>query len=340
MYVLAVGGGVEITGTASSSATTQSVNAIHQGSMAQHAGDTRIPATLFGMHTMGLVDPLPIPFGAQAKSTATAWPYLERAPGVFDWSGEDAAVAAAKANRVDPPFYSTDGIPSWATTNIRTCKTHFSGGALLCSAMMKKIGDWDAFVTAFVTRYKGSMIYELWNEPETNHFSGSVKEMVTITNHEHDIIRRIDPTAIIIAPSGDAAYLDRFFAAGGTRDVDVVSYHEYNSTPEDVADMVTSVRAVTAKYGLSRNPLWDTEGGWGPIPYVKGKVDDYPGYVARRYLLEWSLGTDRYYWYAWNNDRFGTLTNWRQYTQSRRHRVSGNFQMDGGSNNGLSLYTE
>jgi hypothetical protein len=31
--------------------------------------------------------------------------------------------------------------------------------------------------------------------------------------------------------------------------------------------------------------------------------------MSRRYLVEWSLGTDRYYWYVWNADRFGTLAN-------------------------------
>jgi hypothetical protein len=272
------------------------------------ASEVVIPATLFGMHTMGFVYPLPIPFGAQAKSTGTAWPYLEPARGVFDWSTEDVAVAAAAANNVAPPFYSSDGIPSWATTDTKTCTSHFAGGALLCSAMMKDIRDWDEFVSAFVKRYKGKMIYELWNEPNTNNFSGTVYDMVKITKHEHDIIRQDDPAAMIIAPSADARYLDRFFAAGGTRDVDIIAYHEYNSEPEDIIRTISRVRGVMAKYGLANKPLWDTEGGWASVPYVNGKVDDYPGYVARRYLIEWSRGVDRFYWYAWNNERFGTLS--------------------------------
>ncbi|MGA8616391.1 MAG: cellulase family glycosylhydrolase [Xanthobacteraceae bacterium] len=308
--VIAACGGVVATGIARRSSTAPGANAIAAALMGPHGVRERpIPATLFGMHTMGLVDRLPIPFGAQAKSTGTAWPYIETARGIYDWSTEDAAVAVATANRVAPPFHSSDGIPSWATTDTTTCKRNFSSGALLCSAMMKNIDDWNAFITAFIKRYKGRMIYELWNEPDTNNFLGTVNDMVTISNREHDIIRRIDPTALIIAPSGGAPYLDRFFAAGGTRDVDVVPYHEYNSTPEDVIGTISSIRRVMAKYGLSDKPVWDTEGGWGPIPYVKSGVDDFPGYVARRYLVEWSLGTERLYWYAWNSDRFGTLAN-------------------------------
>ncbi len=297
-----------MTGTGGRPAAMQRADTAGPWAGGRKAGEALIPATLFGMHTMGVVYPLPIPFGAQAKSTGTAWPYLEPERGAFDWRNEDAAVAAAAANHVAPPFYSSDGIPSWATTDPMTCKSHFTGGALLCSAMMNDIGDWDEFISAFVRRYKGKMIYELWNEPNTNNFTGPVRDMVEIANHEHGIIRRHDPGAIIIAPSADARYLDRFFAAGGTRDVDIVPYHEYNSTPEDIIGTISLVSAVMARRGLSNKPLWDTEGGWAPVPYATGKVDDYPGYVARRYLIEWSFGVDRFYWYAWNNERFGTLS--------------------------------
>jgi hypothetical protein len=88
--------------------------------------------------------------------------------------------------------------------------------------MMQMMRDWDAFVTPFVARCKGRMIYELWNEADANHFSGLVTDMVTITSHE----RRIDPTAIILALSGGSAHLDRFFTAWVGATFDVVSYRE------------------------------------------------------------------------------------------------------------------
>jgi hypothetical protein len=303
-----IGGDMRAIGAAKSLASP-SRNITQNQVLRPHQPDTPIPATLFGMHTMGVVRSLPIPYGAQAKSTGTAWPYLEPKRGVFDWDPEDTAVDVAEDNHVAPPFYSTDGIPPWATTDKKTCEPHLPGGPLLCSAMMKRIKDWNTFIAALVRRYKSRIMYEMWDEPNTRDFSGTVSDMVKIINHEHNIIRRIDPRAVIISPSGDAEYMDRFFADGGTRDVDIVSYHEYDSMPEDAIATIHAVRAVMAKYKIFDKPLWDTEGGWGPIPYVKGKIDDYPGYVARRYLIEWSAGADRLYWYAWDNQKFGTLSN-------------------------------
>ena len=217
--VIAACGGVVATGIARRSSTAPGANAIAAALMGPHGVRERpIPATLFGMHTMGLVDRLPIPFGAQAKARPEPHGRISKLrEAITDWSTEDAAVAVATANRVAPPFHSSDGIPSWATTDTTTCKRNFSSGALLCSAMMKNIDDWNAFITAFIKRYKGRMIYELWNEPDTNNFLGTVNDMVTISNREHDIRRRIDPTALIIAPSRRCPLpkIDFFRSPGG-----------------------------------------------------------------------------------------------------------------------------
>jgi hypothetical protein len=32
-----------------------------------------------------------------------------------------------------------------------------------------------------------------------------------------------------------------------------------------------------------------------------------PGFLARDFLLQWSTGVSRFYWYAWNNVSWGTL---------------------------------
>ena len=136
--------------------------------------------------------------------------------------------------------------------------------------MITDISEWDKFITALVTRYKGKLIYELWNEPEDkNSWTGSVGDMVILTSHMYNIIRSIDPGALIIAPSGSATYMDLYYAAGGVRTVDVVSVHGYpDPRSNDVAETIggflsVPMKAVMAKYGLSQKPLWDTEGSWG-----------------------------------------------------------------------------
>ena len=45
------------------------------------------------------------------------------------------------------------------------------------------------------------MIYKLWDEPDASSFTGTITDMVTLTTHEFNIIRSIDPGALFLAPS-------------------------------------------------------------------------------------------------------------------------------------------
>ena len=174
--------------------------------------------------------------------------------------------------------------------------------------MVTDIRDWDAFITALATRYKGKLIYELWNEPDTKHWTGTVADMVLLTSHMFKIIRSIDPEAVIISPSGEAPYMDKFYAVGGVRTVDVVSLHGYpdpkNAVPETIGGFLSvPMKAVMAKYGLSQKPLWDTEGSWGDTnSSAITDPDLQAAFVARDYLLHWSNGIHRFYWYTWDGE--------------------------------------
>jgi hypothetical protein len=174
--------------------------------------------------------------------------------------------------------------------------------------MVANIQDWDDFITAVATRYKGKLIYELWNEPNnTPSFTGTVANMVTLTTDEYNIIRSIDPGALILAPSptaGGASWMDQYFGSGGPTGVDVVTFHTYHSAPELKVNDINNMRKVMAKYNLSSKPLWDTESSWGTFSLTP---DQQVGYVARDYLMQWSEGVSRYYWYGWDTAIWGTL---------------------------------
>src|SRR5260370_32115355 len=64
------------------------------------------------------------------------------------------------------------------------------------------------------------------------------------------------------------------------------------------------------RYGLSAKPLWDTENSWG---YQNSDAitdpDQRAAFVSRNYLLHWSVGFARTYWYAWDNLNIGTMWN-------------------------------
>src|SRR4029077_5194757 len=143
-------------------------------------------------------------------------------------------------------MYAASGIPAWAAADVSTCSVPFVGAPPKCSGMVRNIRDWDDFVAALVTRYKGKITaYELWNEPnDSDSFAGTVADMVTLTRHFHDVVRALDTNAILISPSytvGTA--LDTYFAAGGTRDVDVVGFH---ASPDSRGDPELIVRSWTS----------------------------------------------------------------------------------------------
>jgi hypothetical protein len=87
---------------------------------------------------------------------------------------------------------------------------------------------------------------------------------------------------------------------------DAVAFHGYLSAPEDVLGMVAAVKSSMLPQGAAGKPIWDTEGSWG-LDSNFTDPSHPPGFLARDFLLEWSSGVSRFYWYAWNNSIWGTL---------------------------------
>ena len=297
--------------TESSSPPQAAIRKLSLSIVAAASGGNALPSIFFGMHIMDpyVTNPWPnVSVNALGKGARTLWPYVETSRGVFDWSRLDAYVALSEAHGVKM-MEAAEAVPKWAVADVSTCHVPFAGAPPRCSGMVSNIQDWDDFVTALVTRYKGKITaYELWNEPN-NFFSGTTADMVTLTQHFHDKVRALDPTALIISPSytvGKA--LDAYFAAGGTRDVDVVGFHASPDSRGDaeliVRSWTSSVRAVMAKYGLATKPLWNTEASWG-----SGITDPdrQAAFIARYHLLSWFRQIGRTYWYAWDNSKLGTL---------------------------------
>ena len=271
-----------------------------------------IPSSFFGMHIIDASNWPTVPVGALGKG-AFSWGYLEPVRGQLDWARLDAYVNEAQSHGVSV-MYSNSGVPKWAASNTSSC--HQNAYGTYCSSAVVNVQDWDNFITDLVTRYKGRIqVYELWNEPQ-QYFTGTMAQLVTLTQNEYNIIRSIDPQAIILSPSIVSygyPYLDSYFGAGGPRNINAVSMHTYPDPNNDIAETITTsmtagVRTVEAKYGISGKPLWDTEGSWGNAQ--SGAITDptlRAAFMARAHLLHWSTGIARFYWYAWDDPHWGTL---------------------------------
>jgi hypothetical protein len=273
------------------------------------AGLSPVPPSFFGITVNSSVTkwPVPVAFGTAGKTASgsttggTYWAALEPSNGTFDWTPMDNLVAAAEAAGATTVMYTFFETPQWASSDpSQTCSATQKAGIYGCAAPPKSMGDWDSFVAALVTRYKGQVrYYELWNEPNVpTEFSGTVQQMVGMAQHAYGIIKSIDPAATVLAPGVSVAgvepyssgcpssqcWLAEYLQAGGGQYADGVAFHGKTCLSDQpvcvqegiacptteleacagtaLMSQVDDVRAIMATHGLSGKPLVDTEGGY------------------------------------------------------------------------------
>ena len=104
---------------------------------------------------------------------------------------------------------------------------------------------------------------------------------------------------------------------GGNRYADVIGFHFYagHLPPESTLRAIEGVREIMRENGLSNLELWNTESGWTIVneqPWRHGygnahvlQTEEAAAFVMRSYLLFWSSGVTRSYWYAWGHMTMG-----------------------------------
>lgn len=275
---------------------------------------TKIPADYFGMtiNNIGLqTTPWPdLEFGGVRLWGAIYWGQINPAPGVYDWARFDAILAAAERHHVDVVF-TLAATPRWAAANMDAGPSYNPGA----SSPPAEMTAWENFIRAAVARAAGRIRYwEVWNEPEDPVFySGDVATMVKLQKSAFETIKAIDPSLMVLTPSsiGSVAgfkWMSAFLAAGGGRYADIIAFHGYWNHPdaEPVVDIIRRLKDLFASNGLSGKPIWDTEAGWQSTIFDEERQ---AGFIARAYLLRWTLGIDRFYWYAYEGGggNFGKL---------------------------------
>lgn len=169
----------------------------------------------------------------------------------------------------------------------------------------------------------------------------------------------VDSTAIMLAPSigpdnsFGVSVLNSYIAAGGNTPSEAYALHTYASGPSGAHVAETVYNAVTAWHqqltsGEQSKPYWSTEGGWGQAAGITDP-DMQAAFVARYYLWHWSAGTQRVYWYSYDNAAWGLL--WApgtgltsaglayQVTDSWMSTVSMNFLCSGPTYPATGVYT-
>jgi hypothetical protein len=278
--------------------------------------------------------------GQRFWDTGVTWALINTAQGVYDWTLMDQRLSTAQSNGADvlydlamTPVWAQCGpstpSPCTQTPDCSYAGTNYGGGNGQCywPADLNLDGTgadqyWKEWVTAVATHSVNSGVghikyYEIWNEPnETSYWRGTTAQLVRMAQDAACIIKGtspgcsgpgIDPTALIITPAptlgGDAinTWMQGYFAAGGDQVSDIIGFHGYNKTdPEKIPIMASTLRdGALTTYGQLNKPLFDTEFSWGE-GVVLSDPDEQAGFVARSWLLHWSSGVSRVYWYGWD----------------------------------------
>jgi polysaccharide biosynthesis protein PslG len=281
------------------------------------SADTFVDGRLFGLHVPRIANgAVPsVPYGSvRLWDSGVSWGLVEQSRGKFWWNGLDQAIAAAKAQNVEI-VYVLGSTPRWAASNVSQ-GTYPNRGA---ASNPKNIRDWRRWVTAVVRRHGASIdAYQIWNEANLKTFwQGSPRQMAVLTMEAHRIIKRLDPTARVVAASSTvrlSSAFNRFFPEYLKElrrlkwPVDVFAVHTYGPSTASPAlrqRYVARTRAALRDARAPKRPLWDTEVNYGIAgPGTRFPDRDIEGwraavFTSQTYLDSLRLGLARTYWYAW-----------------------------------------
>jgi hypothetical protein len=316
----------------------------------------QVPAEYFGLQANSGVaqqppqwwsNPWPeVTFGSMRLwDTGTGWAQINTADGVYDWTLFDQWLDDAQQFNVGAVMYTFGKTPQWASSkpNDQICSAGWGPGQCDPPKDLNADGTgpdqlWQDYVAAIAKRSAGRIKYwELWNEPHNAFFwNGTIAQLVRMAKDARSVILRIDPQAVLLTPPSHGSFQVAYFAAGGAQYADVITYHGYvyhsgcTGFPraEDELPMIDKVRSVMAAYGQSGKPLWDTEVSWGVTSascFYHSNLQ--AAFLAQLFMLHWSAGVERVFWYQYNNQLNGTL--WLANTDRKHRNAPGTLRKPG-----------
>jgi len=306
-----------------------------------------VPRTLFGMHRHvwpKKPEPWPdIPIGTfRMWDSATGWAQINTRPGKYDWHQIDDWFHDLQDHGVVDILYTFARTPQFASSQ-PNADCGYGPGECAPPKDLNPDGTganqyWKDYVTAIVTHSKNNKgihikYWELWNEPYLpKMWMGTLPQLVRMARDAHDIIHSIDPDAVFLTPPSGLEspryrqFMDDFLAAGGGQYVDGISYHGYIHAPAPATDFVKyypDFVRILKKYGQDSKLTYNTEASWANAGSADLQNDDeyQAAFITQFYLLHWSMGVRRLYWYAYNDGRFGKLYDHDSRTQNKAARA-------------------
>lgn len=209
--------------------------------------------------------------GIKWTRLGASWNSIEKEKGVYDWSKTDEAFDAILKTGITPFVTVGHGNELYSPlTTYDDPKLAEIYGYRPAPPIKdpKAMEAWLRFVDATIKRYKDRIVYwEVWNEPNHRNYWGSEpdgKEYGQLLKQTAELIRKIQPEAKIIGGSTagiQPKFTDDFLSVGTENLIDIITYHNYGSVPEDRAYRAVELQKVIAKYNPSIE-LWQGECGY------------------------------------------------------------------------------
>lgn len=257
------------------------------------------------------------------------WNVIEPQQGLYDWNGYDLIMeqyAQADIKVLGVLVYSAD----WAST------------APVSSTEKDKypptVTAWRDFVDAVVRRYPAVTAWEVWNEPNHEHFLHArdrASAYAAILKTASAAIRAASPHAQVVLgglSGADAAFLQKLYRLGLKDAFDVVAVHPYrtlngrtiyapeltvfglNSLATDLHVLRSMIRAYDPE---SPPPIWITEIGWSSDA-TGVSASDQANFLQRSAIIaRFYAQVEKIFWYNLRDDvatdeaekHFGLFTN-------------------------------
>lgn len=226
--------------------------------------------------------------GATAVKLVANWSEIEARQGTLQWDVLDGAVSAARAAglRVVLVLSYT---PRWASP---ATGAELSDPSIYARQPPKRAGDWDAFVTAAVSRYKDQVRdWQIWTARGLPLFRGTTRQYLDMLQSARVIIKVNDPGARIIlsTPFGlDLTDLRRM-VTDAADDFDVISLAPRGIPPDTLLRALGTIRDRV----LARTPkaLWIE---WDPYSY--GQRASWPGHLVKLQAVARAFGVEYLFW--------------------------------------------
>jgi len=217
------------------------------------------------------------------------WAYVERAPGVYDFSQFDALLPALAARGLRLHLildYANPLYPALDSDQLRTTT----------------LPAFAAVAQAFARRFVGRNIsYEIWNEPNSERFwptsagpSGfaALCKVAAAALHQGDPVAKVSIGGLA---GFDYDFLKAALAAGAAQGADAIGVHPYRKGGgESVGSDLLRLRNFVSDQASPAPPIWSTEWGysstWEGDGHGAAERARQAQLVAREALSGWAAG--------------------------------------------------